>query len=305
MTGVLLVNMGGARSREEMKDFLACMFKDPRILPFGKVFRNMLSFIISNARYKKSWKKYELIGGTPIIDATQASVLALQTELDHSCQVKMAFSYTSPTIEESLLAFKHEGITKITVIPLYPQASFSTTGSVQDDVQRISAKEKVFDIRFENEFYHHPEFINFWSGLIRAHIKVKGLSAPYLLFSAHSIPRYMVDKGDTYSRAIAESAALIAGNLGLGFEVTFQSGMGGGKWIGPDVKASLRSIAGKAEIVIIPISFVNENLETLYDLDKDIIPFAKRELGIKQISRVKIPEAAESFISLLASIVRK
>ena len=306
MTGVLLVNMGGARSQKEMKTFLASMFKDRRILPFGMIFRYILALIISNARYKKSWKKYELIGGTPIIHATEATVQALQLELNYSYRVKMAFSYSSPTIKESLLSFKTEGIKKIIIIPLYPQSSFSTTGSVQDEVQKITLKEKSFTIRIEKEFYQHTEFINFWSNLISAHIKQKNLSVPYLLFSAHSIPQYMVDKGDSYPGAIEKSAALISENLELDYELAYQSGMGRGKWIGPEINDRLKLLAkaGKKEIVIIPISFVNENLETLYDIDKVIIPYAKKELGINRISRVNIPEADDLFIKLLSDIVK-
>ena len=81
MTGVLLVEMGGARSLKEMKEFLSRMFKDPCILPFGKLGRICLSLLISNTRYKKSWKKYELIGGTPIIETTQKKVQKLQKKL--------------------------------------------------------------------------------------------------------------------------------------------------------------------------------------------------------------------------------
>lgn len=306
MTGVLLVNMGGAASEKEMKVFLSNMFKDPRIIPFGKLFRNIFSFMISNLRYKKSWKKYKLIGGTPIIQATGKNVLSLQTELKQDYKVKMAFSYTSPTIEESLYSFKNEGIQSITVIPLYPHSSFSTTGSVRDEIRRIEKVEKSFEFRFEKEFFKHEGFISFWSELILHHIRKKDLKEPFLLFSAHSIPQSMVNKGDSYPLEIEESAALIAGRLGLGFEVAYQSGMSG-KWIGPDTKNILKVMAnaGKDEIVIIPISFVNENLETLYDIDKLIIPFAQKEAGIKHVSRVNIPEANESFIKLLADIVRK
>jgi ferrochelatase len=307
MTGVMLVNMGGARSEKEMKTFLANMFKDLRILPFGKAVRYLLSFIISNARYKKSWKKYELIGGSPIIDATRKSVASLQALLNHDYKVKMAFSYTTPTIEESLISFKNEGIADIIVIPMYPQSSFSTTSSIMDEIQRIQNKEKSYEVRFEKKFYQHEGFINFWSKNIRAHNEKNSLKAPFLLFSAHSIPQYMVDQGDVYPREIEESAALIARKLGLDFEVAYQSGMSKGKWIGPDVKLSLKVLAkaSKEEVVIIPISFVNENLETLYDLDKIIVPYAQTELGIKHVSRVIIPEADETFIRLLADLVRK
>jgi ferrochelatase len=307
MKGVLLVNMGGATSLKEMKSFQTAMFRDQRILPFRKPVRFLLSFIISNVRYKKSWKKYELIGGTPIIDATLKSVIALQTKLNHSYKVKMAFSYTFPTIEESLYSFEDEGIHDIVVIPLYPQSSFSTTESIMDEVRKMQHKESAFDIRFVKRFYQHEGFVGFWAKLILGHMEQYNLSTPFLLFSAHAIPQYLVDNGDSYPREIEESAALIANKLGLDFEVAYQSGMRRAKWIGPDVKVSLKILAkaGTREIVIIPISFVNENLETLYDIDKVIIPFAGIDLGIAHVSRVTLPEADETFIQLLADLVRK
>ena len=114
----------------------------------------------------------------------------------------------------------------------------------------------------------------------------------------------LVDKGDTYPKAIEASARLIAEKSGCDYTVAYQSSMSK-KWIGPETKQVLKKIAeeGKNEIVIIPISFVNENLETLYDINTDIIPFAKNMLGIKNISKVEIPVANEDFINLLKDIV--
>jgi ferrochelatase len=168
-------------------------------------------------------------------------------------------------------------------------------------------KEESLDIHCEKGFYQHDAFVAFWADLITAHIEQNSLKYPFLLFSAHSIPEYMVRKGDTYPREIRESGALISKKLGLDYEVAYQSGMRGGKWVGPDVNSSLKALAkaGKKEIVIIPISFVNENLETLYDLDKVIVPFAKTVPGFVHVSRVLIPEADKTFIRLLADIVRK
>ena len=306
MKGVLLVNMGGPESLKEMKIFLARMFKDPYILPFRKNARYFLSFIISNTRYRKSWKKYKLIGGTPIIRATQKTVDYLQRELKDQYKVKMAFSYSSPTIENSLLAFKNEGIKNITIIPLYPQASFSTTSSVSADVVKATSRDSEFIISFVKEFYQHQGFVKFWSEIIADHINANHYEHPFLLFSAHSIPKYLVDRGDTYPNAIGESAKLIAQNLGFEFEFAYQSGMRRGEWLTPDVKVQLKSLAEAQtnEIVIVPISFVNENLETLYDIDREIIPYAKNELQITAISRVKIPEGNDLFIQLLADMVK-
>jgi ferrochelatase len=307
MNGVLLVNMGGPETLKEVRTFLSNMFKDPFILPFSRPVRNLLSFMISITRYKKSWKKYESIGGTPIIRATHKTVLSLQAKLRDKYKVKMAFSYSSPMIEETLLAFKKEGINNITVIPLYPQASFTTTSSVIADVEKVNLHEKELNIKFVKEFYQQEGFIKFWSEIIAEHILEEKYSHPFLLFSAHSIPKYLVEKGDTYPIAIEESAKLIAQNIGIGCEVAFQSGMSKGEWLTPDTKVRLKELAelGIKEIIIIPISFVNENLETLYDIDKEIIPYAKKELGIESISRVKIPEANEMFIQLLADLIEK
>ena len=303
MIGVLLVNMGGAESPKEMKTFLSRMFKDPYILPFGKTERNLLAFIISTTRHKKSWKKYQLIGGTPIIKATKKTKQLLQDSLGSNYQVEMAFSYSQPLISESLYTFIKKDIKDIVVIPLYPQSSYSTTISVESDVKKVSEKENL-NIRFVKEFYQKELYIEFWTNLINNHINEKKYNKPFLLFSAHSIPEYMVEKGDTYLSAIFESASLISNHMELDFDVVYQSGMTG-KWIGPDVNVRLKEMAAgeKEEIVIIPISFVNENLETLYDIDKIIIPFATKKLGIKNISRVCIPEGDENFIKLLNHLI--
>lgn len=306
MTGLLLVNMGGPDSQEEMKQFLMRMFRDPFIIPFSKPVRYLLSYIISNLRYKKSWKKYELIGGTPIISSTGKIVKSLQSILNSRYNVKMAFSYSSPFIKESLLDFRNEGTKNIIVIPLYPQAGFSTTSSVSAEINKVCYQINDLNINVLNEFYKHDGFIKFWSEIISEHILEKQYRHPFLLFSAHSIPLYLVNKGDTYPVGITESAKMIARNIGTEHEIAYQSGMRSGKWLTPDTKQRLKELAGLgiSEIVVVPISFVSENLETLYDLDYDIIPHARNELGIKSVSRVKIPEAHDLFIRLLADLVK-
>jgi len=305
MKGVLIVNMGGAASPHELKLFLARMFKDPSILPFGNFGRNVLSFIISNMRYKKSWKKYELIGKSPIIEATKKTVLSLQKKIGENYSVKMAFSYSTPLIKDSIDAFVSEGIDDITIIPLYPQASFTTTSSVERDVNEIITNKKEIKITFIKEFYFNHIFVNFWSNLIINHINYFSIEKPFFVFSAHSIPKYMVASGDTYPKAIENSAKAIAQNFRCNFEVAYQSGMKLGEWIGPDIKDCLSKLSAMKidKIIIVPISFVNENLETLYDLDHDIIPFGKSKLGIKNLSRIKIPDADDRFIELLSNII--
>jgi ferrochelatase len=307
MRGVLLVNMGGPESPEELKKFLSRMFRDPAILPFSKPIRHLLAFIISRSRYRKSWKKYELIGGTPLVKSTIKTTRALQSILGESFDVKYAFSYSSPDIANALNVFKKEGISKIHVIPLYPQSSFTTTSSVKADIKKVTDKDPFFDLTVQEEFYSHPDFIAFWAFQIQKHLKEHGIDHPTLVFSAHSIPESYVLKGDTYPTGIINSAALIAENLGFHYEAAFQSGMKRGKWIGPDVKEHLMTMKeeGIDDLVLIPISFVHENLETRYDLDHELIPYAKKELGFKHVSRVQLPEADLLFVNMLVDLVLK
>lgn len=303
----MLVNMGGPNSPEELKKFLSRMFKDPAILPYGKLVRNILSFIISRSRYHKSWKKYQLIGGTPLIGSTIKTANALQLVLGETFVVKYAFSYSSPDIQTSLSDFKKEGISEIAVMPLYPQSSHTTTSSVKADLKKVTERDPFFKVKVVEEFYDHPGFINFWVHNISKHIEKYGINDPTLVFSAHSIPEYHVLNGDTYPTGIINSAALIATRLGYHYEAAFQSGMRRGAWIGPDVRAHLKTMAeeGIDNLVLIPISFVHENLETLYDLDKELIPFATDILGFSNVTRVQLPEADPLFVSMLADLVQK
>jgi len=307
MKGVLLVNMGGPESPEELKSFLARMFRDPAILPYNRLVRTLLSFVISTLRYKKSWRKYEMIGGTPLVSATRRCATALQAQLGSDYQVKYAFSYSDPDLSAALTAFRSLEIGEIHLIPLYPQASMTTTDSVKADLRKLSDNNPFFRITFQEEFYKHPGFAAFWACQIQKHLKDLGIQDPTLVFSAHSIPEYNVLQGDTYPQAIVKSAAMIADQLGFHYEVAYQSGMKRGKWIGPDLKDHLKTMAEEQvdNLVLIPISFVHENLETRYDLDHELVPYAREVHGFSNVTRVQLPDADPLFISLLADLVHE
>jgi len=307
MRGVMIVNMGGPETPEELRFFLSRMFKDPYILPYGTIFRNVLSYVISTSRYKKSWKKYELIGGTPLVKSTRKTADNLQLLLGKEYSVKYAFSYSMPDIPACLESFKKDGITDITVIPMYPQASYTTTSSVLADIKKVTDIDSFYSITFKGEFYNHPGFIAFWVNLIRGHMKSHELENPTLVFSAHSIPQYHITNGDTYAASIVNCAALIATELGLHYEAVFQSGMKRGTWIGPDAKEHLKIMheEGIDNLILIPISFVHENLETRYDLDHDIVPYALNTIGFTRVSRINLPESDPQLVQMLVSMVEE
>lgn len=307
MRAILLVNMGSPSSEKEMKIFLKNMFLDKAIIAAPYLIRKMLSFFISNLRYKNSWSKYELIGGSPLLSAMEQIRQDLQLSLGSEFEVYTAYSYSNPTIFDAIKEIRNKGITDIFVLSMYPHNCVSTTGSIENDLNKIRNQYPDLVIQAAKEYATHPLFIGFWSKLIAESIEKYGLKEPHLLFSAHAIPEYQINKGDTYTKSIEESAVLIAEKLDLKHSVSYQSKIGRIKWASPDTKQYICELKkqGVDELLIIPISFLNENLETLYDLDNDIIPYAKEVINITNSYRVNIPKSHPLMINAFKDIIEK
>lgn len=304
MTGIIIVNMGGAKSADELKVFLTKMFNDKRILPVPSVLRKIIAKIITNKRYKGSWEKYEMIGGTPIIDDVKNLAQDLQNILGENFKVKHAFSYSQPFISQAVDSFAADKISEIKLLSLYPHTAYTTTGSIDDELNLYRKKNKSIKITHINGFYEMPEFIDYQTTIIKAHIEKNKIENPILLFSSHAIPQNDLRKGDTYPKQIRNNAKIISKKLNLEYQVSFQSKIGKVKWVGPDTIKHLSTIDKNRNIVIFPLSFINENLETLYDIDTEIIPYAKNKLRIKNISRVKISENTNLLLNSLVKLIK-
>ncbi|MDD3078486.1 MAG: ferrochelatase [Paludibacter sp.] len=305
MTGVLLINMGSPLSKKEMREFLFNMFTDKAILPFPKIPQTLLALMISSFRNSGSWKKYQQIGGSKLKASMNVICNQLQSEIGKDYLVTAAYSYSKPSIREGIEHFKKQGITHIKVITMYPHSAFSTTGSVISDLSKVQKKHDELSITELGTYGDHPDFIDYWVDNIRKSIQKSEFNSPTLVFSAHSIPQYNVDEGDTYVEEIKTSAQLISGKLGLNYRVGFQSKIGRIKWVDPDTKELLKEMKAENidEIMLVPISFVTENLETAYDQGIEIIPYAKNELNIQNISRVEIPNSHPLLISMLKKLI--
>ncbi|MBN2167430.1 MAG: ferrochelatase [Marinilabiliaceae bacterium] len=303
MKGILIINMGGPLSLDEMSLFLKNMFSDKMIihLPYG--LRQFVAYMISNKRYVSSWKKYQLIGGTPIIDHTNKVAISLEEVA--ALPVNVGYSYTHPYISEAMAKMKSDGITDIKVITLYPQDSFTTTCSVIDDVVKAANKLKGISYKYLGEYANHPTFLEYWVTLIKDHLSGYSIEEPFLLFTAHSIPMYALKKGDSYPQTVKKMAANIAKVLKMRFSVSFQSKVGPVKWVGPDTDEHLEELVvnGYRNIIIIPISFATECLETIYDLDLNLIDNYLADARLDHISRVKIPPAHPLFIKTLKQLI--
>lgn len=302
MKGILLINMGGPLSLEEMKLFLRNMFSDKLIIPLPYGLRQFVATMISNKRHPSSWQKYQQIGGTPIIDHTNKTAKALEEAT--GVPVRIGYSYTRPYIKETLAQMKVEGITDIKVITMYPQDSSTTTCSAIGDVAKAVKKLGGITYKYVGEYANHPIFLDYWKTIIQQHLTQFELNDPLLVFTAHSIPLYAVNKGDTYPETIKTMATNLGKLLNMRYDVGFQSRVGPVKWVGPDTDELVEELIAKGErnVIIIPISFSTECLETIYDLETNLADNYIDDKRVDHISRVKIPPAHPLFIDTLKQL---
>ena len=304
---VLLANMGAPDSEKEMKVFLKRMFNDKAILYAPDFVRAFASSFISNVRYKSSWKKYQLIGGSPLQNSMDKTAADLQQLLGDDYAVSSVYSYSSPFILDMVSELYAQGVRHFEIMSMYPQASYSTTGSVQTSLDQLKAKFHDIQVRFIEDYYTHPLFIDYWTQLIAEKIRQENYSNPYILFSSHAIPQSFIKRGDTYAQKMEKSAKLIAGVLNLPYEIGYQSKIGPIEWTRPytiDLLKELHS-EGIDELIVVPLSFVNENLETRFDLDTELIPYAKNKLKIKRICRVEIPASDATLVRMFKGFIQK
>jgi len=305
MKGILLVNMGGPQSLSQMRLFLKNMFSDKYILPLPFGLRQFVANMIAKKRHPSSWEKYQLIGGTPIIKHTEAAGKALAESAQ--LPVYTAYSYTPPFIADVMQTMVADGVDDIQVVTMYPQASDTTTSSVFTDVKKAAKSLNGINIREICDYSVHPTFLEYWKTLIEEHIAKEGVENPLLLFTAHAIPMYGVKRGDKYPDTVRHMAKRLADIMDRPYDVAFQSRVGPVKWVGPDTDDHLEELvaAGEKNVVLIPVSFTTECLETVYDLNIKLVDIFKKDDRVNHISRVEIPVAHPLFIETLKRVVNE
>jgi protoporphyrin/coproporphyrin ferrochelatase len=314
--GVVLINLGGPDSIEAVEPFLFNLFSDPDIitLPFGLQWMlPILASYISRRRSTVAKGYYRAMGGkSPIADLTEDQRAALEDMLrkEGDYRVFVGMRYWNPTLEEALEKIKKEGIRKVILFPLFPQFSMTSSGSGLNEWRRLVKKKGIqLETVSIHEWYSHPTYIDSLVENIEKGKKLfpKGSPEPiHILFSAHGIPEKVVRKGDPYQRQIEETIQLVRKAMGNDeiFHLAYQSKVGRLKWIGPPVEDKLKELAGQnvKKILAVPISFVSDHSETLYEID---ILFKKiaDELQIPYFIRMPSLNSSPTFIKALKEIV--
>lgn len=292
---VLLVNFGGPFSLNEVKPFLFNLFSDPTVLnfPFAFLYRKPLAWLISNMRDFTSREMYKKIGSkSPLIPITYLQAEKLQNLFNRNnlpIDIYIGFRYTKPFIEDVLNEIGSKSYKKLVILPMYPQYSYTTTGSAQLVVENW-LKESDIELSLIKEWYKDEDYIESYAGLIQKSLENLDLRSTEILFSAHSIPLFNIKNGDPYQKQITETAQLIIRKLNWKkkWHIGYQSKLGPLKWLEPSADKVIKDIACKnknANILVVPISFVSEHVETIFEIGMLYKDIAKKS-GIKRFVRV-------------------
>ncbi|MEW6325352.1 MAG: ferrochelatase [Nitrospirota bacterium] len=313
---VLLLNLGGPDSLDSVEPFLYNLFRDPGVIdyPVGQWVRNRIASRIARRRAPVVRDYYRLIGGkSPILEFTQEQARLLERALashgGYQCLIGMR--YWHPMIDTAVNTMLASAVKRCVVLPLYPQYSTATTGSAFDEVRRLLRQPagRRVAVRFIEQWHDHPRYIEALAGRIREGFAA--IAPPHervhLIFSAHGLPEKVIRRGDPYQRQIEETVRLTVKQLGYDearAHLCYQSRVGPLAWIGPSTEELLRELADRrvGAVLIVPVSFVSDHLETLYEIDILYKQMA-RELGIAEFYRAPSLNSAPKFIEALKEIV--
>lgn len=307
---IILFNLGGPDQPKAVRPFLFNLFSDPAIIGAPQPFRFFIAQLISRSREKMAKANYALMGGgSPILPETvkQADALevAIGKRVDNvTFKCFPAMRYWKPFVKDAAHAAAAWGATDAILLPLYPQFSSTTTGS------SLAAWRKTSDLP-ASTICCYPQgdaFAAAHAEAIReAWRKAGSPEKPRVLFSAHGLPQSVIDRGDPYQFQVERTVAAVRWRLPSEWEtrICYQSRVGPMKWLGPSTEDEIRA-AGRdqAGVIVSPIAFVSEHIETLVELDIEYAHLAK-ELGLPFYLRAAALGAAPRFIDALAELVER
>jgi len=307
-TAVFLMNLGGPRNLAEVEPYLYELFSDPLVVtaPFGPL-RPLFAKIISKTRAPSSAEKYALIGGkSPIVEGTLAQARALAAALGPGFSCHLAMRCGHPNTEEGVREALAAGAGSAVALPLYPQYANATTRSSLLELRRLWPKE--LPLAEVCTWHDHDGYLDASARALAetlAEVPTALRDRVLVVFSAHGLPMSQVRKGDPYPGYIEHSARETARRAGVReYRVTYQSRVGPAKWLGPDTVQFLEANARQRAIVTVPIAFVSEHLETLYDLDI-LAKGAAEKGGAALYLRAPALGTRPDFIAALADVVRR
>jgi protoporphyrin/coproporphyrin ferrochelatase len=309
--GVVLFQLGGPDTLEAIEPFLFNLFCDPDIIdfPFARIGRKPLAKLISTTRAKKVQHHYSTIGGgSPIRRFTEQQARALQLKLNSSgldARCFVAMRYWHPFTSEAIEDLHRAECDEVVLLPLYPQYSCTTTGSSLNEWRRLF--QDPLPVYCIDNFYSNKLYLDALVEKIdEALAGFLEPDKPELIFSAHSVPIAVIEKGDPYQQQIEETVELVMrhGRWNNHYRICYQSKVGASKWLQPSLRSTLRDLSAQNvnEACVIPISFVSDHVETLGEIDHQARKQAAA-LGIERFEMMAGLNDSPTFIAALADLV--
>jgi ferrochelatase len=310
--GIVLFQLGGPDTLEAIEPFLYNLFCDPDIIdfPFARIGRKPLAKLISTTRARKVQHHYATIGGgSPIRKHTERQARALECELrdqgiDAHCFVAMR--YWHPFTIEAIEQLRTAECDKVVLLPMYPQHSSTTTGSSLNEWNRFFRED--IPVYCVEAFYRNTIYLDAVAEKVSAALsRFQRPETPEIIFSAHSIPMSVVEKGDPYQQQIEETVRLLMerGGWSNPHRLCYQSKVGASRWLQPSLHQTLRQLSSEhvREVCVVPIAFVSDHVETLAEIDHEAREEAQH-LGITQFEMSAGLNDSPKFIHALAQIVQ-
>ena len=313
--GIVLFNLGGPETLLDVKPFLYKLFSDPEIIRIRSDFlRKAVAYSIATLRCRRSQGYYRQIGGgSPLKKITEEQAAALSAEMrwaGSQVDTFVGMCTWHPFFEETLDQVEKSGVDQLVMLPLFPQYSVTTTGSGFSNLKRLISERPALaglDIRWVSSWQNNPTYIKAFTDLIRKELnKSRHPDEVQILFSAHSIPEKYLQEGDPYLDQTRETVELIAEGLGRRnpYRLSFQSKIGPVKWLEPSTNDAIVELGkqGIQDVLVVPVSFVSEHIETLYELDI-LYKQVAADAGIGDFRRVPALNCDPTFILALREIV--
>ncbi|KAL3894407.1 MAG: hypothetical protein SGCHY_005295, partial [Lobulomycetales sp.] len=314
---IVLLNLGGPPTQSEVGPFLHRLFADRDLIPLP--FQRYLAPWIANRRTPKIQNQYAQIGGgSPIKAWTEKQASALVRKLDerHPASAPhkpyIAFRYAPPLTPDTISQMKADGVTRAVALSMYPQYSCSTTGSSLNELhEHLRKLDPESSIKWSviDRWPTHPGLVSTFAKKIRqalAEYPASKRDSVVLLFSAHSLPMTVVNRGDPYPQEVAATVQRVMEKLGHTnpYRLVWQSQVGPQPWLGANTEMAVKGYGkqGVRDVLTIPIAFVSDHIETLFEIDIEYGELA-REVGITGFKRAESLNDDPEFIDAMADLV--